>query len=179
MLAWIENAIACVNVMSRSARLVARHARGELALDVDVRVVRDVVHHSDHAAVSERELRLVLLRHRVATVEADAEPLAAERVVAGLRPEVAARDRFVVDVQRHLAERLEVLADRLLRELDADDVLAALRRGTRETLLGRNAEEVVDEAQLAVLDEQRIAAEARALCDDYALRLLRELDLGE
>src|SRR6185295_10235350 len=108
-------------------------------------------------ASGERELRRVLLRHGVGAVVADAQALAADRVVAGLRAKVGAARRRVVDMQRYLAERLHVLADRLLRELHADDVLARLRRRARESLLGWNAEEVVDERELSAFDEQRVA----------------------
>ena len=78
-----------------------------------------------------------------------------------------------VDVQLGGPVGLAVLALALLDELDAEHVRAGLQRFGHELLLGRDAEEVVDVVQLAVLDEQRVAAEARALGEDHALRARR------
>src|SRR5687768_17039889 len=107
--------------------LVARQRGRQLALHVHVDVVTHVVDDLDDPPAGERELALVIRADRVAAVVADAQPFAAQRVVPGLRTEIAARRRLVVDVERHLAEALEILADRRLAELDAHDVLAGFR----------------------------------------------------
>src|SRR6185436_12258464 len=102
-------------------------------------------------------------------VVADRQPLACKRVMSALRPKVAAADCLVVHVERHRADRFVVRANGRLLELDADDVPPGCWRGRRQLLLRGNAEEVVDEGELTVLEEHRVAAEARALRDDHAL----------
>jgi len=57
----------------------------------------------------------------------------------------------------------------LFIELDADDVFTVSRRIGGQTLFGRDAEEVVNEDQLATFNEERITAEARTLRKDDAL----------
>lgn len=52
-------------------------------------------------------------------------------------------------------------------------------RRDRDALFRRDPEEVEDVGEGAVLDEQRVPAEARALGDDDALALTGEVDLGE
>ena len=87
---------------------------------------------------------------------------------------------LVVHVQPRRPVRLAVLAARLLRELHAEHVAAGLEPVGYEVLLGRDAEEVVDVVQPLVLQEQRVAAEARAVGEDHALGVrARQLDLGE
>jgi hypothetical protein len=46
-------------------------------------------------------------------------------------------------------------------------------------LFGRDAEKVEDAIEVAVLDEEGVAAETGSLGDDDALRVRSELDLGE
>jgi hypothetical protein len=53
--------------------LIPRHRGGELALHVDVDILRDVVDDLDDAAAGEREPPLVLAADGIATVVADAE----------------------------------------------------------------------------------------------------------
>jgi hypothetical protein len=52
---------------------IPRHRGGELALHVDVDILRDVVDDLDDAAAGEREPPLVLAADGIATVVADAE----------------------------------------------------------------------------------------------------------
>ena len=83
--------------------------------------VEDDLH--DPAAVRV-ELWRVLRADRVASVVADAEPLAAQAVARRDRPDLVLGDDVVVDVELQRPVRLVVLADSLLREVDADDVRA-------------------------------------------------------
>src|SRR5262245_13651495 len=166
--------------MARSPfRSIPRQCGCKLALHVHVRVVRDVVDHLDDPTTGEGEPRVVFRRYTIGAVIADSQPFSRKGVVPALRAEVAGADGLVVDEQRHRAERLVRLADGLLLEFDADDVLARAGCRAGQLLLGRNAEEVVDEMEPAVLDEHRVPAEARALRHDDAFRVLDELDFRE
>src|SRR5678815_4762117 len=101
-------AIVPAPVVRRNARLlnmttswntsVARHRRSQLPLHVHVHVPRDVVDHLDDPPARERELPLVVGADRVTAVVTDAQAFAAERIVSGLYPELAAVHRRVVDV---------------------------------------------------------------------------------
>jgi hypothetical protein len=82
-------------------------------------------------------------------------------------------------VELEWAKRLVVLARALLGELDPDDVGPGGGRVGDQPLLGRDAEEVVDVVELAVLDEQGVAPEAGALGEDHALGVGGELDFGQ
>ena len=67
-----------------------------------------------------------------------------------------------------------------LRELHPEDVLAGREPLADELLLRRHADEAVHVEELAVLDEEGVAAEAGAVGDDHALGVrVRDLDVGE
>jgi hypothetical protein len=114
----------------------------EVALQVDVAVVADVVDDLDDPAAGELELGLVLARDGVAAVVADAETFAAEAIARRDRPELVLRHDPVVDVELERAKRLVGLARALLGELDPDDVGPGGGRVGDQPLLGRDAEEV-------------------------------------
>ena len=88
-------------------------------------------------------------------------------------------ESLVVDPEPRRPYGLAILTGALLGELDADDVPAGRRRGTGQPVLGRDAEEVVGVGHLAVLDEQRVAAEPRPVREDHALAVRRQVDLGQ
>src|SRR5262245_17329547 len=140
--------------------LVACHRRGEMLLEVDVRVIAYVEDDLHDLAAPPFELRRVLRADGVAAVVPDAEAFAAERVERGDRADLALGEHFVVDVQLRGADRLVVFSEPLLGELDAHRVPARPRRRPGEALLRRDAEEVEDVGQRAVVDEQRVATEA-------------------
>ena len=89
------------------------------------------------------------------------------------------RHDILVDVVLERSDRFVVVAHALLRELDADDVRAPARRRRDDPHLRRDTEEVGRVDQAAVLDEQAVAAEARARGEDHTRRLGGELDLGQ
>ena len=162
------------------AASVARHRGGEVRLDVDVGVIRDVEDDLLDLAVRELEPRArVHARDGIRRVVADAQALAAQREVAHHGADLLLGDLLVVDVELERPDALAVLAHPLLRELDADDVLAGCRRRRLDAILRRDAEEVVGVGDRAVLDEQRVAAEPRAVGEDDALGRRGEVDLGE
>jgi hypothetical protein len=105
----------------------------------------------------------------VAAVVADAQPLPAEREVAGHGAQLAVGHDLVVDVELERPVGLVVLAHALLGELHPHDVAARAGRRGREAGLGRDAEEVVGVGQGAVLDEQRVPAEPRPVGEDHPL----------
>jgi hypothetical protein len=71
-----------------------------MLLDVEVRVVSNVVDHLHDARPAELELRLVLARHGVAAVVSDAETLAAQAVAGRERSDlVHLADDLVIDVE--------------------------------------------------------------------------------
>jgi hypothetical protein len=150
-----------------------------VALDIDVGVVGDVEHDLDDPAAGEVEAVRVGGADPVATVVADAQALAAQREVPEHRPDLVAGPQLVVDVQLQRSDRLVVLTHPFLGELDPHDVPPRGRDGRRDHLLGWDTEEVVDVAELAVLDDQGVAAEARAVGEDHPLGVGRELDLGQ
>src|SRR5262249_40585066 len=125
------------------------------------------------------ELRRIERADGVAAVVADAEALPAEGIERRDRADLLLRNDLVVDVQLRGSDRLVVVARPLLRGPRADRVPAGRRHRRRHALLGRYAEEVEDEVQRPVPDEQRQAAEARALRTDHTLALGGELDLGQ
>src|SRR5690349_2133690 len=150
--------------------LVARQRGRDVALDVDVDVVRDVEHHLVDAPTGPLESGLVLGAHRIPAVIADAQSLTAQREVARLGAQWRRGHLPIVDVQLGGAMELAVLPDALLDELDAHDVTAGVWRRSRETGLGWDAQEVVGVGQGAVLDEQGVTAETRPVGEDDALR---------
>jgi len=89
-------------------------------------------------------------------------------------------DDLVVDVELGSAVRLVAIADALLGELDAEDVVAGVNLAVGdELLLGWDADEVVGVVELAFLDEQRVPAEACALGVDHPVRVsVGDLDLA-
>ena len=136
------------------------HRSCQVSLDVDVGVVGDVEHDLGDRAAGELELRSgVETRHGVGAVVADAQTLATQREVAHHGSDLFLGHQLIVDVELERPDALAVLTDLLFRELDADDVLAGRRRRRRDPVLGRDAEEVVDVRDLAVLDQQCVTAE--------------------
>jgi hypothetical protein len=109
---------------------VARELGRELEFEVDVLVVGDVVHDLDDLAVHEAVAPAVFPADGVAAVLADAEVLAPDGGVADLLAERPLVGDFVVDVERHGAETLVVLADLLLDELNAESCWVACARKT-------------------------------------------------
>ncbi len=95
------------------------------------------------------------------------------------RPDLVLCNQLVVDVQLEWSDALAVLTHPLLGELDADDVLSRGWGGRRDPVLGWDAEEVVDVGDLAVLDQQGMAAEPGAVGEDDAFGARLEIDLGE
>src|SRR6478672_4086192 len=151
-----------MSAAGRSARistLVARQDGPESPLQIDVGVVADVVGHREDLTAGEVEPRGVFGRYRVGAVTSDGHAFAAQRIVPTLCPEVTGGDSVVIDVQGHRAENLELLADGTLGEIDADHMLSRCGDRATEFLLRRDANEVVDEVQLTVLHEHRVAAE--------------------
>ena len=133
-----------------------------------------------NAPAGERVGRRVLGADRRAGVAPDRQAFTTERVVARLGAHRALGDELVVDVQLGGAVRLVVVADRLLDELHAEHALADGDTFADELLLGRHADEAVDVVQLAVLHEQGVTAEPRAVGEQHAVGVgVGDLDLGE
>src|ERR1700759_303197 len=148
--------------------LVPRHRGGELVLKGDVGVVADA--HLDLAdlTTAEGERRLVLLAHRVTAVATHAQALATQREVGWLRADLLLGDDPIVDVELGRPVGGVALVDGLLVELHTGHGLAGLQAVGDELLLGRDADEVVDVVELAVLDEQGVTAEPRSLGEDHS-----------
>ena len=81
-----------------------------MGLDVDVRIVGDIEDDLDDGPAREREPRLVQRAHRIATVVADAQSLAAQREVTGHRLQFTLRHDLVVDVQLQRTVELVMVA---------------------------------------------------------------------
>src|SRR6187399_3132846 len=94
-------------------------------------------------------------------------------------PDLTLRHNLAVNVQLQWAVRFVKFAHPLFGELDSDDVFARARRGRRNELLRRYAEEIVSVVELAVFNEQSVPAETRPLREDHALRFFRHLNLRE
>ena len=69
---------------------VTRQRGGQQPLLIEVDIVRHIVDDLDDGAAGELEARLVVAAHGIATVVADGQPFTTERVVPGLRAEIAA-----------------------------------------------------------------------------------------
>jgi hypothetical protein len=120
----------------RAGRSVAGHDRGHLAFDVDVDIVGNVVGDLADLAASEAVIRPVILRYGIATVAANAKTFSAEGIAAGLCAHVFDLAHFlVVDVELAGANALAVLALAFLDELEAQQVLAGLRRIRADMLI--------------------------------------------
>src|SRR5262245_61694230 len=160
----------------RCAMSVDREGRVREFLEIEVLLLLDGDPDGEDRAALELARRFVFLAHRIAAVATDAQAITGQRELAELGLQVALRNDLFVDIERGLAERLAMRAGFLANELHAERVLARLELGRDELLLRLDAEEVVDVVQLLILDEQRMAAEARAVGKDDA-RAVRVLDL--
>ena len=116
----------------------------------------------------------VVVGDRLAAVAADAEALAGDHELAGLGLDAALADLLVAVVEREGAGRD---AGRVLAVLveggRQDQVLAGRHVLGRDDLLLEHADEVVDVVQPVVLDVEGVAAEARAVREEHALRARR------
>src|SRR5262245_57184370 len=121
----------------------------------------------------------MLFAHLVAAVEADAEAIAAKREVTDLCPHWTFHDHFSVDVELGGAERLAVLSGLFPDELHPQRMLARSERWRDELLFRFDAEEVIDVVQLAILDEERVAAEAGAMRENHAAGIGGDVDVGD
>ncbi len=154
-------------------RSVARVACGDRAFDVDVGVIGHIEDDLLDLATRVLASTLVCLRHPVAAVVADAEPLTAEREVARLRADRVGRDIVLVDVQGRWTVPFAVLTALRLLEGDAEDVLARAGQLSLQHLRVADPQEVVLIAQLAAGNVQCVTAEPRPLGEDDALRGIR------
>src|SRR5215510_7944317 len=112
--------------------------------------------------------RLIFLAHGVGAVIANTKSIACQRELTELRPNRSFRHHLVVNVKSHLAEVLSILAFTLADKFHAERLFAGLECVRRDkVLLGRNAEKVINVVQLAILNEQRVSAEARAVREDH------------
>src|SRR5262245_54157304 len=145
---------------------VAGERAGRLGFEVEIRLFAHIDPDAEDRAALERARRLVLLADVVAAVASDAEAVAGERELAHLCAHRPFSDDLVVHVELRLPDRLVVLAGRFPGELHAQHVLAWLEFARGELLLGLDAEAVVEVVQLLVLEEQRVAAETRAVRED-------------
>src|SRR5262249_17478011 len=124
--------------------------------------------------------RFVFCAHRITTIEADAETVARQCELAALGPHVAPSHRLTVDIERGLADRLALRPGLLANKLHAKRIFARLELVRDELLLRLDAEEIVDVVQLPILDEQAVAAEARAVGEDDAGGVgIGDLDVGD
>src|SRR5262249_43848531 len=113
-------------------------------------------------------------------VASDAQTIARQGELAGLRLHVSLRDDSFVYVKRALAEGFAVPAGLVANELHAERVLARLELIGDKLLLRLDAQEVVAVMQLPVLDVQSMAAEARAVRKDHTGTIrVGDLDVGQ
>ena len=149
--------------------LVAGEGGRGLALQVEVLLLADIDSDTQDSSAGEWESGRVGAADGVGAIEADAQPVTAQ----GERPDLGSHRAFghnlFADIQFRGAQRLAVLACALSDELHAERQLTRLQFRRDERLLGFDAEEVVDVVELAVFDEQRVAAEARAVREDHTL----------
>src|SRR4051794_21816134 len=152
---------------------LARHDRERLLLQIDDRLARDVDDRLLDRAAGERVRRgaRVVVRDRLGRVLADVQSLADEREVAGLRHQRPLPHLLVPDVERQRAGGGHALV--LLRERRREDHAADRDVDRRLHDLLLDPDEVVDVLQPAVLDVERVAAEARAVREQDAAGLGR------
>ena len=126
-------------------------------------------HLLDNAA-DERERRLVVTADRLPTIASNAKTFTHQREVADLRLDLRAADLLVVDVERR-GPRGNTAISALEVELHPQDRLARGDGGARGHLLLDLTEQIVDVAQLAIFEVERVPAEPTALREEHARRL--------
>src|SRR5262245_20314216 len=165
--------------MWSAERSVAGHRRGGFLLEIEVDLFADVDPDAEDSAVGELVGRLILVADLVLAVIADADAVAAKREMPRLGLPRRFGNDLIVDVQLRLADRFAVRPALVAHERRAEHVLARRQSLGHELLFRLDAEEVVDVVEPAILDEQRMAAEARTVREDDAVRIRACRHIGE
>src|SRR5262249_11102605 len=137
-----------------------------LFFEVQIDVRAQVHRNAEDRATFESARRLVFLAHGIPAVVADAEAIARQRELARLRAHAAFRYGLVVHIQSRLAKRLSFRTSFLPDEFHAERVLARLEFCRDKLLLRLDPEKIVNVVQLAIFEEEAVAAKSRAVRED-------------